>query len=100
MGEALLALGAALLVAGLFARVGRRFGLPTIPLFMLAGVLFGPNTPGLDLVHDPGDLRLVATLGLVLLLFYLGLEFTMTDLVEGGRKLLAVGAVYLALNVG
>jgi CPA2 family monovalent cation:H+ antiporter-2 len=100
MGAALLALGAALLVAGIFARVGRRYGLPTIPLFMLAGFLFGPNTPGLDLVHDPGDLRLVATLGLVLLLFSLGLEFTMADLADGGRKLLAVGAVYLALNVG
>jgi CPA2 family monovalent cation:H+ antiporter-2 len=100
MGAALLALGAALLAAGLFARIGRRFGLPTIPLFMLAGVLFGPHTPGLDLVHDPSDLRLVATIGLVLLLFYLGLEFTVADLVDGGRRLLAVGAVYLGLNVG
>ena len=71
----------------LFARVGRRYGLPTIPLFMIAGIVFGPSTPGLDLVHDPGDLRLVATLGLVLLLFYLGLEFSVGDLVEGGSRL-------------
>jgi K+:H+ antiporter subunit KhtU len=100
VGTALLALGATLLVAGLFARIGSRFGLPTIPLFMLAGVLFGPNTPGLDLVHDAGDLRLVATIGLVLLLFYLGLEFTTSDLIDGGRRLLAIGSMYLVLNVG
>ena len=80
--------------------MGRRYGLPTIPLFMVAGVIFGPHTPGLNLVHDPGDLRLVATLGLVLLLFYLGLEFSVGDLVEGGTRLLTVGAIYLALNVG
>ncbi len=35
---------------------GRRIGLPTIPLFMLAGIVFGPHTPGVALVDNPGDL--------------------------------------------
>lgn len=100
MGEALVALGGSFLAAGLLARLGRRAGLPTIPLFMLAGVVFGPNTPGLALVHDPAELALVAELGLVLLLFHLGLEFSLGDLVAGGRRLLTSGAVYLVLNGG
>ena len=100
MGDALVALGGALLAAGLLARLGRRIGLPTIPFFMLAGIVFGPHTPGLALVEDPHDLELLAALGLILLLFHLGLEFSLADLAEGGRKLLAVGAIYLALNVG
>ena len=100
MGDELLALGGAFLAAGIVARLGRRIGLPTIPLFMLAGIVFGPNTPGVALVEDPGDLALLASLGLVLLLFYLGLEFTLDDLLGGGSRLLAAGGIYLALNVG
>ena len=100
MGHTLIALGGAFLAAFLFGRLGQRFGLPTIPLFMLAGVLFGPSTPGFDLVQHPEDLELVAAMGLVLLLFYLGLEFSLGDLVSGGTKLLGSGALYIALNVG
>jgi CPA2 family monovalent cation:H+ antiporter-2 len=100
VGETLVAVGGAFLASGLLARLGRRIGLPTIPFFMVAGILFGPATPGLVLVEEPEDLELLAALGLVLLLFHLGLEFSLDDLVGGGRKLLAAGAVYLLLNLG
>jgi CPA2 family monovalent cation:H+ antiporter-2 len=100
MDESLIALGGAFLAAGVLARLGRRVGLPTIPLFMVAGILLGPNTPGFELVEHPEELELLAGLGLVLLLFYLGLEFTVDDLVGGGRRLAATGALYLTLNVG
>ena len=100
MGDLLVAIGGALLAAGLLARVGRRIGLPTIPFFMAAGIIFGPNTPGIALVEDPHDLELLAALGLVLLLFHLGLEFSLDDLAAGGRRLLGIGAIYLLLNVG
>jgi monovalent cation:H+ antiporter-2, CPA2 family len=100
VAEALLALGGAFLVCGLVARAGVPIGLPTIPLFMLAGLLLGPNTPGFVLVGDPADLALVARLGLVFLLFYLGLEFSLGQLTSGGRRLAVAAAVYLGLNVG
>ncbi|MBV9951945.1 MAG: cation:proton antiporter [Acidimicrobiia bacterium] len=100
MGEELFVLGAGLVAAAVFARVGRRIGLPTIPLFMLAGVVLGPHTPGLELVEHPDDLALLAKVGLILLLFHLGLELSFGELVAGGRRLLSVGAIYLALNMG
>src|SRR5262245_38241078 len=100
MGDQLVALGGAFLAAGVLARVGRRIGLPTIPFFMLAGVIFGPNTPGVALVDDPHSLELLAALGLVLLLFHLGLEFSLSDLVAGGGSVLRLGGLYLALNIG
>jgi CPA2 family monovalent cation:H+ antiporter-2 len=100
VGETLVAVGGAFLASGLLARLGRRIGLPTIPFFMVAGILFGPATPGLVLVERPEDLELLAALGLVLLLFHLGLEFSLDDLIGGGRKLLGAGAVYLLLNLG
>ncbi|MEU6708761.1 cation:proton antiporter [Streptomyces wuyuanensis] len=102
MGHAdtLLAMGGAFLAAAFLARVGSRIGLPTIPLFMLAGILLGPHTPGLVLVEDAHDFEMLSALGLVLLLFYLGLEFHLDDLRSGGRRLLAAGGTYLLLNVG
>ncbi len=100
MGPELIALGGAFITAGLLARLGRKIGLPTIPFFMLAGILFGPNTPGLVLVEDPHSIEILAALGLILLLFHLGLEFSVDDLLGGGRSLLVVGGVYLALNLG
>lgn len=100
MGDELVALGGAFMAAFVLARLGRRIGLPTIPFFMAAGIIFGPDTPGLVLVEEPRDLEVLAALGLVLLLFHLGLEFSLNDLVSGGRKLLAAGAMYIGLNVG
>jgi hypothetical protein len=64
IGEQLVALGGAFLAAGLLARAGRRIGLPTIPLFIIAGILFGPDTPGLVLVDDP-DTRSTRSLAAV-----------------------------------
>ncbi|EPJ41310.1 putative K(+)/H(+) antiporter YhaU [Streptomyces afghaniensis 772] len=93
-------MGGAFLAAALLARLGGRIGLPTIPLFMLAGILLGPHTPGLVIVEDAHDFEMLSALGLVLLLFYLGLEFHLDDLRSGGRRLLTAGGIYLLLNVG
>jgi CPA2 family monovalent cation:H+ antiporter-2 len=100
MGRELIVLGLAFLLAGLLARFGRRIGLPTIPLFVGAGMLAGPNTPGPVLFAHPEDLELLAAFGLIFLLFYLGVEFSMEDLTSGGRTLLTSAALYLTLNVG
>ncbi|MFF8963936.1 cation:proton antiporter [Streptomyces globisporus] len=93
-------MGGAFLAAAVLARLGGRIGLPTIPLFILAGILLGPHTPGYTLLSNPHDLEMLSALGLVLLLFYLGLEFHMDDLKTGGRKMAVAGGTYLVLNVG
>jgi CPA2 family monovalent cation:H+ antiporter-2 len=100
MGRELVVLGLAFLLAGVLGGAGRRIGLPTIPLFMLAGVLVGPFTPGPVLFAHPEDLELLAAFGLIFLLFYLGIEFSLEQLTEGGRRLAASAATYLLLNVG
>ena len=100
MGRELVALGLAFLLAGILGGAGRRIGLPTIPLFMLAGILVGPFTPGPVLFAHPEDLELLAAFGLIFLLFYLGIEFSIDQLTAGGGRLLASAGVYLALNIG
>jgi CPA2 family monovalent cation:H+ antiporter-2 len=100
MDNELAVLGAALLLAGLFARFGRRVGLPTIPFFIVAGIIFGPQTPGIVVLEHPDELHLLATVGLVLLLFHLGVEFSVNELIGGGRRLIYAGGAYIALNFG
>src|SRR3954466_11475964 len=100
MGRELVALGLAFLLAGFLGSAGRRVGLPTIPLFMLAGILVGPFTPGPVLFAHPEDLELLAAFGLIFLLFYLGVEFSVDQLTAGGRRLAASAGIYLLLNIG
>ncbi|TDQ46888.1 cation:proton antiporter domain-containing protein [Actinorugispora endophytica] len=96
----LLVFGALMLTAGLLARFGRRVGLPTVPFFMAAGVLLGPGTPGPVLIEDPESLHLLAVLGLVLLLFQLGVEFPVKQVLSSGRRLFTAAACYIGLNIG
>src|SRR3954453_2896230 len=100
MARELVVLGAAFLLAGALARLGRRIGLPTIPLFVAAGILVGPHTPGPVLFEHPEELELLAAFGLIFLLFYLGVEFSLDDLTSGGSRLLAAAGLYLTLNIG
>lgn len=100
MPNALIALGGSFVAAGLLARLGLRIGLPTIPFFMAAGILTGPRTPGLVLVDDAADLEVFASVGLIMLLFHLGLEFSLGDLTAGGKRLFGAGSAYLVLHMG
>lgn len=95
----LVALGAVVLLAGLVARFGRRAGLPTIPCYMVVGILLGPGTPGPVLVEHPEDLAVLAALGLVLLLFHLGVDFPVQQVLGSGRRLFLAAGLYIGLNV-
>jgi monovalent cation:H+ antiporter-2, CPA2 family len=95
----LIGLGAVVLLAGLLARGGRRIGLPTIPCYMLTGILLGPGTPGPVLIEHPEDLAVLAALGLVLLLFHLGVEFPVEQVLGSGRRLFIAAGFYIAMNV-
>jgi monovalent cation:H+ antiporter-2, CPA2 family len=88
------------LLAGL-GLVARRFGLSAIPAYLLAGLLLGPNEPEqLALIQESEVTDFVAVLGIVFLLFFLGLEFTLTRLTRTGRHVGLGGIVDLAANLG
>ncbi|MFC7405464.1 cation:proton antiporter [Georgenia alba] len=97
--ETLLTLGVAALAAGLLARLGRRIGLPTVPFFMGTGILLGPHMPWPPVVHETETWQLLSAVGIVLLLFHLGVEFPLQQVLSSGRRLLLAGATYIAANV-
>ena len=87
---------ALLAVLGLAAS---RFGLSAIPAYLAAGILLGPNDPQIfSLVETSEVTDFVAELGIVFLLFFLGLEFTLVRLVRTGRHFVLGGTIDLAVN--
>ncbi len=77
----------AALVGGLIAR---RLGLPAIVGYILAGVAIGPFTPGL--VADPAIATELAELGVILLMFGVGIHFSIRDLLAV-RSIAIPGAI-------
>src|SRR6188472_783299 len=93
-----LALTIALLAA--LGLVAGRFGLSAIPAYLLAGLLLGPHEPHVTSLIEPSEVTtFVAELGIVFLLFFLGLEFTIERLVRSGRHIGLGGSIDLAVNV-
>lgn len=78
-----------------------RLGLSAIPAYLLAGLLLGPNQPEALALIEPSEVtHFVAELGLVFLLFFLGLEFSSDRLLRSGRQLGMGGAIDFAVNAG
>ena len=64
--------GVVLTVAATMGFVSRKFGLPAVLGYLLTGLLVSPFTPGF--VADKNQLALLADIGVVLLLFEVGIE--------------------------
>lgn len=71
---------AALSLAWVFAAVAHRLRLPPVVGYLLAGILIGPFTPGY--VADQNLANQLAELGVILLMFGVGLHFSLKDLLE------------------
>ena len=86
-------------VLGVLGLVASRFGLSAIPAYLLAGLLLGPNEPKfLSLIQPSEVTEFVAEIGLVFLLFFLGLEFTLGRLARSRRHALVGGTIDFAVN--
>ena len=68
----------ALIVAFVGGIIARRIGLPTIVGYLLAGIVIGPFTPGF--VGDIDTIQQLAELGVIFLMFGVGLHFSFRDL--------------------
>jgi len=78
-----------------------RFGLSAIPAYLLAGLLLGPNEPTFLSLIEPSEVtRFVAELGVIFLLFFLGLEFTLDRLRRSGMHLGIGGTIDFVVNAG
>jgi len=88
-------IGLTLLVAGLLSVVAARTRFPTIAALLAAGILLGPECA--QVVTDAENIRAIAGLGLVLLLFLIGLEMDFHKLLQSGRPLIVAGLLQFPL---
>ncbi|HEY6634818.1 MAG TPA: cation:proton antiporter, partial [Acidimicrobiia bacterium] len=93
----LLELGGIVLGLAVLARIAARWRLPAAPLFLVAGLAFGQGGV-LPLITAGEFIELGAEIGVILLLFMLGLEYSAAELTAGLRRNGAAGLVDLILN--
>ncbi|WP_067802704.1 cation:proton antiporter [Actinomadura formosensis] len=93
----LIELGAIILALGLLGAVSVRFSISPIPLYLIAGLAFGSGGI-LPLTTSEDFVSVGAEVGVILLLFSLGLEYTAGELVGTLRTSAPVGLADLALN--
>lgn len=83
--------------------MAERLRFTSVPLLIIAGILVGPHAPRIG----PLDLRFLESaevihfmgrVGVLFLLFYLGLEFSLGRLLQAGRTVMTGGSIYVALN--
>lgn len=84
-------LGIIFTVAVFIALVLGRTGLPAVLAYLGTGLLLGPA--GLGLVEQHGSLDLIAEVGVVLLLFTVGLEFSLEELRRSWRAVILAGGM-------
>lgn len=92
LGPAVALLAAAVVAAPIFLRLG----LGSVLGYLAAGIIIGPFGP-FDLFRDPGAIRSVAELGVVMFLFLIGLEMRPAKLWALRREIFGLGLAHVAV---
>ncbi|HEX2910645.1 MAG TPA: cation:proton antiporter [Chloroflexia bacterium] len=96
--ELLVDLVVALLAAFIGGVIAHRLKLPVITGYLLAGVCIGPFTPGP--VAGVERVQTMAELGVALLMFALGTQFSLNELAHVGRGAIGGGVLQVVLTIG
>lgn len=91
-----------LVAAGLAGWICQRIGLSSVVGFLLAGILIGPHTPPFVLVSDLQRIHTLSQLGLVFLMFFVGMGLSIRRLQQMGVAVLlatGIGAILVLISV-
>lgn len=86
-------------VSGLVTLLFHKANQPRVVGYILAGFIIGPHTPPFSLVHDESTIRTLAELGVVFLMFSLGLEFNLRRLRRVGLTALVTAILDVSVMV-
>ncbi len=100
----LLQVGFALGIIATAGLLSSRLRFSIVPLLILAGMFTGPHLPAtgifdLRFIESAQLINFMGSLGILFLLFHLGLEFSIGRLMRAGRAIIRGGAVYMAINL-
>jgi len=88
-----------LLIAGATTVLFHRIKQPVVLGYLLAGFIIGPHTPPFPLIHDEDAIKTMAELGVVMLMFGLGLHFSLRQLFKVGSAALIAAVLEIAVMI-
>ena len=88
-----------MVVAGVVTLLFRRLRQPVILGYLIAGVIIGPYVLPLFSITDIDTISMLADLGLILLLFAIGLEFSWDKIRQVGMSVLMIGGIEITIMV-
>lgn len=97
--DLLTAIGISIIAAAVFALLARVVRQPLILGYILAGAVLGPHV-GIRLVTDEASIEFISEIGLLLLLFIIGLEISVPSLVQAGPTIVVTGLLQFPVSVG
>ena len=81
-----------MIIASIMTLIFYRLKQPIVIGFIVAGIIIGPYSPPLSLIHNLEVLNLFAEIGVILLLFTVGMEFPIQKLKKIGRKAIIIAS--------
>ncbi len=88
-----------MLIAGVITVLFHRLKQPVVLGYILAGVIIGPHTPPFPLITEEATINMLAELGMIFLMFSLGLEFSLRRLRQVGMTALAAALAEIVLMI-
>jgi CPA2 family monovalent cation:H+ antiporter-2 len=88
----------ALFVCLVLALISKYLSIPAIPFYIIAGVILGKT--GLGIVHSDEISRFFSDMGLLFLLFFMGLELKLDRIIANPSKVLTGGLIGLTVDMG
>lgn len=103
MDTMILDVGTALVLIAIGSIIANKLNFSIIPFLIILGMLVGPHAPNIGIIDltfiESNDIiQFLGRIGVLFLLFYLGLEFSVGKLIKSGRNIVVGGSVYVAIN--
>ena len=103
MDHVILEIGLALALIALAVSLAAKLGLSNVPFLIVIGMAVGPHAPQIGIfdfrfIETESLISFMGRIGVLFLLFYLGLESSVTRLLKAGRSILAGGSLYIGIN--
>ncbi|MEL7564584.1 MAG: cation:proton antiporter [Dehalobacterium sp.] len=103
MEHVILEIGLALALMSLAGHLAVKLRFSIVPLLIIAGMIVGPHAPHFGpvdfrFIHSASLINFMGRLGILFLLFYLGLEFSISRLLKARRSIAVSGVIYMSIN--
>ncbi|WP_313490645.1 cation:proton antiporter [Exiguobacterium sp.] len=103
MDHLIFEVGTALILVAIAALLANKLNFSIIPFLIVLGMIVGPHAPTIGIldfkfIESAEFISFLGRIGVLFLLFYLGLEFSIGKLIRSGKSIVTSGTIYLSIN--